>query len=118
MRVRPHRYRHRHHPLWFAFLLHRISGLLLALFLPVHFYVLSTALTGEEALDGFLHWTDLAVVKLAESGLVFLLAVHFFGGLRLLAVEFLPWSARQKTFAALATALALFVSGSFLLNTV
>ena len=114
MKVRPHR----HHPLWLAFLLHRVSGLLLALFLPVHFWALSTALTGPEALDGFLHWTDLAVVKFAEFGLVFLLAVHFFGGLRLLAVEFLPWSPRQKTYAAGAAALAFVVSGSFLLNAV
>ena len=114
MKVRPHR----HHPLWFAFLLHRVSGLLLALFLPAHFLALSTALTGEEAMDGFLHWTDLTVVKVAEFGLVFLLAVHFFGGIRLLAIEFLPWSPWQKTWAAAATALAFLVSGSFLLNAV
>ena len=112
--IRPHR----SHPLWFAFILHRVSGLALALFLPVHFWALSTALTGEEALDGFLHWTDLTLVKFAEGGLVFLLAVHFFGGLRLLALEFLPWSAGQKTLAATAAALSLFVSGSFLLSAV
>lgn len=110
--VRPHRA----HPLWFAFILHRVSGLALALFLPVHFLMLATALTGEEAMDGFLHWTDLTVVKIAEFGLVFLLAVHFFGGIRLLAVEFLPWSPRQRSLAAGATALALLVSCTFLLN--
>jgi len=110
--------RHRSHPLWYAFLLHRISGLLLALFLPVHFYLLSLALTDTAALDGFLRWTDLTIVKIAEFGLVFLLAVHFFGGLRLLALEFLPWSPRQKALAATATALAFFVSGSFLLSAV
>ena len=109
---------HRAHPLWLVFLLHRISGLALALFLPVHFLALSTALTGPEALDGFLHWTDLTVVKVAESGLVFLLAVHFFGGIRMLAVEFLPWSSRQKAFAAGAVAFAFLVSGTFLLNAV
>jgi fumarate reductase subunit D len=114
MRLRPHRA----HPLWLAFMLHRVSGLALALFLPVHFLALSTALTGAEALDGFLHWTDLALVKVAEFGLVFLLAVHFFGGLRLLAVELLPWSPRHKVFAAGAAALAFLVSGTFLLNAV
>ncbi len=109
---------HRSHPLWYAFLLHRVSGLLLALYLPVHFLVLSMALTAPDSLDGFLHWTDQPLVKLAEFALVFLLAVHLFGGLRLLALEFLPWSPRQKTFAAGATALALLVSGTFLLNAV
>ena len=47
---------------------------------------------------------------------MFLLAVHLFGGLRLLALEFLPWSPRQKTYAAAATALSLFVAGGFLMN--
>ena len=109
---------HRHHPLWFAYILHRISGLLLALFLPAHFYVLGLALNDAAELDAFLIWTELPLVMFAEFGLVFLLAVHFFGGLRLLALEFLPWSPRQKTYAALATALSFFVSGGFLLSAV
>lgn len=112
--IRPHR----SHPLWFAFLLHRVSGLALALFLPLHFYVLAMALTSPEALDAFLSWTDMTIVKLAEYGLVFFLAAHFFGGLRLLALEFLPWSSRQKTLAAGAVALAFFVSTTFFLNAV
>ena len=110
--IRPHR----SHPLWYAFIMHRVSGLTLALFLPVHFWALAKALTGEEALDGFLHWTDLTIVKIAEGGLVFLLAIHFFSGLRLLALEFLPWSSGQKTLAAAAAGLAVFVSGTFLLS--
>ncbi len=99
-------------------MLHRISGLLLALFLPAHFYVLGLALNDAARLDCFLRWTEYPMVKLAEIGLVFLLADHFFGGLRLLALELLPWSPRQKTHAALATALSFFVSGGFLLSVV
>lgn len=108
----------RGHPLWYAFLLHRISGLALALFLPAHFWVLSMALRGEAALDGALRWTELPLVKVAEFGLVFLLSVHFFGGMRLLALEFLPWSPRQKTLAAGAVGLSVLVSGTFLLQAV
>ncbi len=109
---------HRHHPLWLAYALHRFSGLALALFLPAHFYVLSLALTQPEKLDGFLHWAEMPLVKFAEFGLVFLLAVHMFGGLRLLVLEFLPWSGPQKTLAGGALAGAFFVSGLFLLNAV
>lgn len=109
---------YRNHPLWLAFLLHRFSGLALALFLPVHFYVMSLALTAPELLDGFLHWADIPMVKVAEFGLVFLLAVHMFGGLRLLVLEFLPWSGPQKTLAAGSLAGALLVSGAFLLNAI
>ncbi|MDH3667608.1 MAG: succinate dehydrogenase, cytochrome b556 subunit [Paracoccaceae bacterium] len=112
--IRPHR----SHPLWFAFLLHRVSGALLALFLPAHFLVLATALTSPQALDGALAWTDNTLVKLAEFGLVFLLAVHALGGLRLLALEFLPWTSGQKTLAASAVALAVLVSGTFFLSAV
>lgn len=107
---------HRRHPLWIAYLAHRLSGLGLALFLPFHFYTLSLALTDRAALDGFLSLTDLFVVKLAEFGLVFLLGIHFFGGLRLLALELLPWTPRQKTLAAAAVALAFTVSTAFLLS--
>lgn len=109
---------HRHHPLWLAYMLHRVSGLALALFLPVHLYVLSRVLTDPEGLDRFLSFADNPVVKLMEFGLVFLLAVHFFGGLRLLALEFLPWSARQKTLAAASVAGAFLISGIFLLRAV
>ncbi|MEM7178423.1 MAG: succinate dehydrogenase [Pseudomonadota bacterium] len=111
--IRPHRA----HPLWLAFVLHRVSGLLLAFFLPVHFWVLSQALD-QAALDGLLRWTELPLVKAAEFGLVFLLAVHFFGGLRLLAFELLPWSAGHKTLAAGAVGLSVLVSGTFLLQAV
>ena len=109
---------HRNEALWYAFIVHRISGIVLALFLPVHFYVLALALKDPAALDGLLHWTQSPAIKLAEFGLVFLLAVHLFGGLRLMALEFLPWSDNQKTYAAAAAGLALLVSGTFLLKAI
>ncbi len=107
---------HRRQPLYLAFLLHRLSGLGLALFLPLHFYVLGLALDDAARLDSFLHWSEQPLVKAAEFGLVFLLAVHFFGGLRLLALENLPWSGQQKNYAAVATAAAFFVACGFLLQ--
>jgi len=110
--IRPHR----NHPLWFAFIVHRLSGVCLALFLPLHFYVLGLALNDATALDGFLRWSDQPLLKWVESGLVFFLAVHLFGGLRVLALEFLPWSPRQKMFAALATASSVLLACVFLLR--
>ena len=112
--IRPHR----NHPLWIAFILHRISGVALALFLPVHFWVLSQAVGGGAELDRLLSWTDNPLAKLAEFGLVFLLAVHMFGGLRLLALEWLPWSPRHKTYAAGAVAASIFFSTLFFLQAV
>ncbi len=81
----------RRHPGYAAFLAHRVSGVLLAVFLPAHFLVLGLALENAAALDGFLTWTEAPLVKLAEWGLVLLLTVHLAAGLRLLALELLPW---------------------------
>ena len=93
-------FRGRAHPAWWAFLTHRISGLLLALFLPLHFWALGTALRGDAALDGFLRFADQPLVKFAEWALVVLLAVHLTGGTRLLLIEFRPWSGLRKDWIA------------------
>ena len=108
----------RAHPLWLAYLLHRLSGLGLALFLPFHFWILSLALTDPMRLNGFLAFTDIGIVKLAEFGLVFLLAVHMFGGLRLMALEWLPWTPPQKTLAAGATAVSFLIATLFMMQAV
>jgi len=108
-------YRARNHPAYWAFLVHRVSGLALALFLPLHSWALAQALAGAERLEGFLRWTDLPLVKLAEWGLVLLLAAHLAGGLRILTLEFLPWRDWQKSLAAAAAAVTLAVGLVFAL---
>jgi fumarate reductase subunit D len=92
----------RNHPAWWAFLVHRISGVALALFLPAHFLVMGLALHGEARLEGFLRWSEQPLVIAAEWVLVMLLGAHLAGGLRLMALEFLAWRNWQKTLAALA----------------
>jgi fumarate reductase subunit D len=73
--------------LWSMAFVHRVSGVLLACFLPLHFLLLGSALEGTAALDRSLTYTAMPIVKLAEAGLVFLLAVHLLGGIRVLAIE-------------------------------
>lgn len=97
----------RNHPGWWAFLVHRVSGVALALFLPAHFLALGTALDGEARMESFLRWTEQPAVVAGEWILVVLLAAHLAGGLRLLAIELLPWREWQKTLAAIAAAFAL-----------
>lgn len=109
--------RSRGHSGYWAFVVHRVSGIALALFLPVHFFVLSLALSRPAALDGFLNWTRQPAVKLAETLLVLALAAHLAGGVRLLFVEFVGWRAEwQKTAIALAAAAALACALLFALN--
>ncbi len=90
------------HAAWWAFIVHRVSGVLLALFLPLHFWALSTALHGAGALDGFLRFTDRPLFRAAEWGLVVLLALHMSGGVRLLLIEFRPWTGLRKDWIAAA----------------
>jgi len=108
-------YRSRNHPAYWAFLVHRISGIVLALFLPIHFWALAQALEGAARMDTFLAWTERPLVKFAEFGVVLLLAAHLTGGLRILALEFLPWRDWQKSLAAAAAAAALALGLAFAL---
>jgi fumarate reductase subunit D len=109
-------WRAHNHPNFWAFLAHRISGLLLAIFLPIHFWALGTAISGAARLDSFLAWTEQPVVKLAEVGLVVLLTIHLTGGLRLLALELLAWRRWQKTAVSVSAGVSLAVGLLFLLN--
>ena len=98
-----------------AALVHRISGVALAVFLPMHFWALGHAIQGERKFESFLRWTDNPLVKFAEWGLVVLLAAHLAGGLRVLALEFLPWRDWHKGLAAAAAGVALAVGLAFAL---
>jgi len=84
----------RTHKSYLAFLGHRLSGLVLALFLPFHFLLLGTAIEGDAALDQALALTANPLVKFAEWGLIILLALHLLFGLRVLALEMTSWPSR------------------------
>jgi fumarate reductase subunit D len=88
------------HSAWWAYLAHRLSGLLLAFFLPIHFWALGTALSGPASLDAFLRFAELPLVRFAQWGLVVLLVIHLTGGVRLLLIEFRPWSGLRKDWIA------------------
>ena len=103
-------------PGFLAALLHRLSGIALAIFLPLHFLALATALDGAAAFDSFLAVTNTPVVKLTEGALVAALAMHMSLGLRVLAIEFL--NIRERTVAVLSgcAATVFAVALAFLLN--
>ena len=106
----------RNHPNYWAFAVHRISGVVLVLYLPVHFYVMGMAIEGEAALDGFFHLAENPLVKLAEALLIATFAIHVTGGVRLLMIEFLPWRDWQKTVVATTAGASIAVGLVFLFN--
>ncbi len=91
-------------PGFVAALLHRLAGLALAVFLPLHFFALGAALNGAAALDSFFAVINHPLVKTAEGAIVIALAIHLTLGLRVLAIEFLPL--RERTAAVLSVCLA------------
>ncbi len=113
-------FRSRNHAAYWAFLVHRISGVALTLFLPLHFWALGNALQGEAKLESFLRWSDQPLVKAAETVLVLLLAAHLAGGVRLLMLEFMALPANltawHKTLLAGAAGVSVAVGLLFLLN--
>jgi fumarate reductase subunit D len=107
---------HRGSALWIAAMVHRISGLALAIFLPLHFLALGLAIDGEARLESFLRWSDQPLVKLAEGGLIFLLTVHLLGGLRILVIENFDWHDGQKQLATVAAVVSAVVAFIFLVR--
>jgi fumarate reductase subunit D len=103
-------------PGFIAALLHRLAGIALAVFLPIHFLALATAINGADAFDAFLNVTQTPVLKFAEGVIVMALALHMTLGLRVLAVEFLPM--RERTIVAVSACFAatLAVGLLFILN--
>ena len=93
---------HRQHG-FVAAMLHRLSGIALAVFLPLHFLALATVLNGADALDSFFALTRQPLVAFFEWGIVVTLAIHTLG-LRVLAVEFFDF--HEKTLAALSVCVA------------
>jgi fumarate reductase subunit D len=112
---KPRNAAYRRDALWSAAFIHRVSGVALAVFLPFHFLVLGFALRGEAAFDGFLGWTRQPLVKLAEAGLVFCLAVHLVGGVRVLMLEAHGWRPGQRTVAIGGIIAAALVGAAFLI---
>lgn len=107
----PHR-----NPKFLAALVHRLSGIALAVFLPLHFFALGRALDGAAAFDSFLAATSTPLAKFAEGGLVVALAVHMTLGLRVLAIELHGLRERSAAWLSACGAAALAVGLVFLLN--
>lgn len=100
---------------WWLHLVHRLSGLALALFLPLHFLVLGQAISGAAPLQTLLDITRLPLVRAMEWAVVVSLAAHLAAGIRILCIEFLAWHALQKTLSTLAIAFTTLFGLAYLL---
>ena len=89
-------------------ILHRLSGAALFLSLPLAIWLLSKSLTSEAGFAAVRAWLALPLAKLLVLGLAWLFALHFFAGLRHLALD-VHWgvtltAARRSSVAVLVLA--------------
>ena len=79
-----------------AWLLHRLSGVALAVYLIPHFISVNAARGGPAALDSELAGFASPLFAAAEYVLVLTVAFHLLNGLRIIAIDFLDLSRQQK----------------------
>jgi len=69
---------------FWAFALHRLTGILLVLYLFLHFYVLSSLVQGADAYEKTVKFMESPILTLLEVGLVAVILYHGLNGLRLM----------------------------------
>jgi len=99
-----------------AWLLHRVTGVALALYLIPHFVSIHAASGGRQALDAELASFRTPLFAMAEWLLIGAVAFHAFNGLRIIAVDCFDLTGRQRLlfWLVLAACAAVFVAASTL----
>ncbi len=79
-----------------SWLLHRVSGVALAIYLIPHFLSINSSREGPEVFDATLAVFTAPVYKAAEFLLILVVAFHAFNGVRIIVIDFFTLSHRQK----------------------
>ncbi len=80
-----------------AWFLHRITGVILVLYLFMHFLVLGSSLAGGETFNKWLSVMQNPVFHFLEIGLVAVVAFHLLNGLRITITDFFLVTKAHKT---------------------
>ena len=79
-----------------AWLLHRLTGLALAIYLIPHFISINRSRLGPDVFDAALATFTAPFYKAAEFLLIMVVAFHAFNGLRIIVIDIFTFSHRQK----------------------
>jgi len=97
----------------FAWIMHRLTGVGLVVYLIIHIWGL-TSLSDPETFNALIAKYHSPIFKVGEFGLLVAVAYHAMNGLRIVLIDFLGWSPKQKrlfvTLGAV-TALIILVGG-------
>ena len=94
-----------------AWLLQRLSGVFLTIYLITHIIVIGTSVRGEDSFDDLLSTFDKAPFLVLDAGLLGIVAFHAVNGLRLILFDFANGLRYQKVlfWAAFVVAVGVFV---------
>lgn len=106
--------RYRWHLGFWAFLLMRISGVVLLLYLMLHLWVLNHLLEGPAAFDAIMKTVQSPLFKFFEVALLGAVLYHAFNGVRLVWVDFGSAARSQKAmfWAAVSVGVVVLIAGA------
>ena len=93
----------------FSWILHRVTGVLLVLYLFPHFWSIASSRWGAGAFDHKMQSYETPLIKFFEMGLVLLVAVHMINGLRITIADFFFLTKSQRALFWIGVVLFLFV---------
>lgn len=78
-----------------AWILHRVTGVFLVVYLLIHIFVIGQSVRGKDAFNAALHFVQSPVFVFLDAGLAGIVAYHGFNGLRVVAFD-LGWGIRRQ----------------------
>ena len=101
-----------------SFVLRRVTGVALVIYLFMHIWVIGSAKSGPEAFNARLNFFQLPIFKLLEIGLLAAVVYHGFDGIRLLIVHYMGVTEYRKSlfYAAFAVSALLTIAGGIPLS--
>jgi succinate dehydrogenase / fumarate reductase cytochrome b subunit len=100
-----------------AWIIHRLSGLLLTFYLTLHLWVVNTLTQGPDTFNRVMNFLSSPLFKYLEVGLWAVILFHAFNGVRIIIVDFFKGSLLQKKlfFLMISLAFILWAVGSYLI---
>ena len=100
-----------------AWIIHRLSGLLLTFYLTLHLWVVNTLTQGPDTFNRVMNFLSSPLFKYLEVGLWAVILFHAFNGVRIIIVDFFKGSLLQKKlfFFLISLAFILWAAGSYLI---
>ena len=78
-----------------AWILHKITGVFLVVYLLIHIFVIGQSVRGEHAFDTAMEFVGRPIFVFLDAGLSGVVAFHAFNGLRVVAFD-MGWGIRQQ----------------------